>query len=57
MITIKWCMELIICVESSFNKQTMKIDNYYTIAEWIDSSIGQSVVIQQLDKKDLHYPA
>ena len=43
-------------VESSFYKQTMKIDNYHKIAEWIDSSIGQSTVIQQLDKKDLSYP-
>ena len=34
----------------------MKIDNYHKIAEWIDSSIGQSTVIQQFDKKDLHYP-
>ena len=44
-------------VDSSFSKQSMKIDNYHKIAEWIDSSIGQSMVIQQLDKKDLHYPA
>ena len=29
----------------------MKIDNYFKIAEWIDSSIGQSMVIQELDKK------
>ena len=29
----------------------MKIDNYHKVAEWIDSSIGQSMVIQQLDKK------
>ena len=29
----------------------MKIDNYHKIAEWIDYSIGQSMVIQQLDKK------
>ena len=29
----------------------MQIDNYHKIAEWIDSSIGQSTVIQQLDKK------
>ena len=34
----------------------MKIDNYHKVAEWIDSSIGQLTVIQQLDKKDLHYP-
>ena len=38
-------------VDSSFYKQSMKIDNYHKIAEWIDSSIGQSTVIQQLDKK------
>ena len=43
-------------VDSSFYKQSMKIDNYHRIAEWINSSIGQSMVIQQLDKKDLHYP-
>ena len=43
-------------VESSFYKQSMKIDNYHKVAEWIDSSVGQSTVIQQLDKKDLHYP-
>ena len=29
----------------------MKIDNYHKITEWIDSSIGQSTVIQELDKK------
>ena len=29
----------------------MKINNYHKVAEWIDSSIGQSMVIQQLDKK------
>ena len=29
----------------------MKIDNYFKITEWLDSSIGQSTVIQQLDKK------
>ena len=38
-------------VDSSFYKQSMKIDNYHKIAEWIESSIGQSIVIQQLDKK------
>ena len=43
-------------VDSSFYKQSMKIDNYIKIKEWIDSSIGQSTVIQELDKKDLHYP-
>ena len=29
----------------------MKIDNYHKIKEWIDSSIDQSTVIQELDKK------
>ena len=38
-------------VDSSFYKQSMKIDNYHKITEWIDSSIGQSTVIQKLDKK------
>ena len=42
-------------VDSSFYKQSMKINNYHKIAEWIDFSIGQSTVIQELDKKDLHY--
>ena len=35
-------------VDSSFYKQSMKIDK---IKEWIDSSIGQSTAIQELDKK------
>ena len=38
-------------VDSSFYKQSMKIDNYNKVAEWINSSIGQSTVIQQLNKK------
>ena len=38
-------------VDSSFHKQSMKFDNYFKITEWIDSSIGQSMAIQQLDKK------
>ena len=38
-------------IDSSFYKQSMKIDNYFKIKEWIDYSIGQSTVIQQLDKK------
>ena len=37
--------------DSSFYKQSMKIDNHVKIKEWIDSSIGQSTVIQELDKK------
>ena len=38
-------------VDSSFYKQSMNIDNYFKINEWIDHSIGQSTVIQQLNKK------
>ena len=38
-------------VDSSFYKQLMKIDNYLKIVEWMDSSIGQSTVIQKLDEK------
>ena len=38
-------------VDSSFYRQSMKIDNYLKIVEWMDSSIGQSTVIQELDKK------
>ena len=41
--------------DSSFYKQSMKIDNNHKIKEWIDYSIGQSTVIQELDKKGLHY--
>ena len=37
--------------DSSFYKQSMKLDNYVKIKEWFDSSIGQSSVIQQLDGK------
>ena len=36
-------------LDSSFYKQSMKLDNYVKIKEWIDSSISQSSVIQQLD--------
>ena len=38
-------------LDSSFYKQSMDIDNYFKIKKWHDSSIGQSTVIQQLDKK------
>ena len=38
-------------VDSSFYKQLMKIDNYFKINKWIDSSIGQSTVLQELNKK------
>ena len=33
-------------LDSSFYKQSIKIDNYFKIKEWYDSSIGQSTVIQ-----------
>ena len=33
-------------VDSSFYKQSMKIDNYFKITEWIDSSIDQSTTIE-----------
>ena len=39
-------------LDSSFYRlQSMKINNYHKIKEWHDSSIGQSMVNQQLDKK------
>ena len=37
--------------DSSFYKQSMKLDNYIKIEEWFDSSIGQMTVIQKLAKK------
>ena len=38
-------------IDSSFYKQSIKIGNYHKIKEWIDSSIGQSTVLQGLDKE------
>ena len=38
-------------LDSSFYKQSMKLDNYVKINEWFDSSLGQSAVIQRLDAK------
>ena len=38
-------------LDSSFYKQSMKLYNYVKIEEWLDSSIGQTMVIQKLDKK------
>ena len=38
-------------VDSSFYKESMKVGNNHKIKEWIDYSIGQSTVIQELDKK------
>ena len=38
-------------VDNSFHKQSMKIVNYVEIKEWIDSSVGQSTVIQTLEEK------
>ena len=33
-------------VDSSFYKQSMKLDKYVKINEWFDSSLDQSMVIQ-----------
>ena len=33
-------------VDSSFHKQSMKLDNYVKIEEWLDSSLGETTVIQ-----------
>ena len=36
-------------VDSSFHKQSKKLNNYVQIEEWFDSSLGQTTVIQRLD--------
>ena len=36
-------------LDSSFCMQSMDINKYFKIKKWYDSSIGQSMVIQQLD--------
>ena len=38
-------------VDSSFHKQSIKLNNYLKIEEWFDSTLGQSTVIQRLDLK------
>ena len=38
-------------LDSSFYRQSMKLDNYVKINKWIDFSIGQSTVLQELNKK------
>ena len=38
-------------LDSSFYKQSMKLDDYVKIKEWYDSSVGQSTVLQRIDKK------
>ena len=38
-------------VDSSFHKQSMKLDDNFKINKWTDSSIGQSTVHQELNKK------
>ena len=38
-------------VDSSFYKQSMKLDNYLKINKWIDLSIGHSTMLQELNKK------
>ena len=42
-------------LDGSFYKQSMDIDKYFKIKKWHDSSVGQSTVIQQLDKRDISY--
>ena len=49
--TIRWYMKSDLHVDSSFYKQSMKLDNYFKINKWIDFSIGQSTVLQELNKK------
>ena len=41
-------------VDSSFYKRSMKLDKYVKIEEWLDSSLGQTTVIQRLDLKKTH---
>ena len=38
-------------VDCSFYKQSMKLDNFFKINKWIDFSIGQLTVLQELNKK------
>ena len=38
-------------IDCSFHKQSMKLDNYVKIEEWLDSSLGETTVIQRLSKK------
>ena len=38
-------------LDSSFYKQSIKLDNYVKIEEWLDSSLGETTVIQRLNKK------
>ena len=42
-------------VDSSCHKQSMKLDNYVKIEVWLDSSLGETTVIQRLNKRDLSY--
>ena len=37
--------------DSSFHKQSIKLNNYVKIEEWLDSSLGETTVIQRLNKK------
>ena len=38
-------------LDSSFYKRSMKLDDYFKVNKWIDFSIGQSTVLQELNKK------
>ena len=43
-------------VDSSFHKQSMILITTLKLRNGSDSSIGQSTVIQELEKKNLNYP-
>ena len=48
---IDYMSDIHIHVDSSFYKQSMKLDDYSKINKWIDFSIGQSTMHQELNKK------
>ena len=39
-------------IDSSFYKRSIKLDSNSKINKWIDSSIGNSTVLQELNKKE-----
>ena len=41
-------------LDSSFYKQSMKLDNYLKIEEWLDSSLGQSNSYSTIRFKKTH---
>ena len=40
-------------VDSSFHKQSIKLNNYLKIEEWFNSSLGQSTVIRKIKEDTL----